>query len=110
MDAAQTAADKGVRIYTVGVGSANGTILHINGQALRAGLDEATLKAIAQMTNAKYYNALSETDLQAIYQNLSARLVLKTERTEITAGFTALAALLSAIAAMLSMLWFNRFP
>ncbi len=110
MDAAQTAADKGVRIYTVGVGSADGTVLHINGQALRAGLDEATLKAIAQMTNAKYYNALSETDLQSIYQNLSARLVLKTERTEITAYFTALAALVSIIAAMLSMLWFNRFP
>ncbi len=109
-DAAQTAADQGVRVYTVGVGSPAGSILHINGQSLHAGLDEATLKLIADMTGAKYYNALSETDLRAIYDNLSARLVLKTERTEITAWFTAGAALLSIIAGLLSMFWFNRFP
>ncbi len=110
VQAAQTAADKGVRIYTVGVGSPDGSIIHINGQSMRAGLDEASLKQIASMTGARYYNALSETDLQSIYENLSARLVLKTERTEITAGFTAVAAILSIIAAALSMLLFNHFP
>ena len=108
-DAAQNAAAAGVRVYTIGIGSPGGSILHINGQLLHAGLDEATLKEVASMTGGKYYNALSETDLKTIYENLSSRLVLKTEKQEVTAGFTAVAAALSLIAGVLSMLWFNRF-
>ncbi len=110
MDAAQVAANQGVRIYTVGVGSPDGSVLHINGQNIRAGLDETTLKNIAQLTGGKYYNATSETDLRTIYENLSARLVLKTERTELTAGFTSLAAILSLVAGIVSLFWFNRVP
>ncbi len=110
MNAAQVAANQGVRIYTVGVGSPDGSVLHINGQNIRAGLDEATLKDIAQLTGGKYYNATSETDLRTIYENLSARLVLKTERTELTAGFTSLAAILSLAAGIVSLFWFNRVP
>jgi Ca-activated chloride channel family protein len=109
-EAAQQAAAQGIRVYTVGVGSPGGSILHINGQSLRAGLDETTLRHIAEMTGAKYYNAASEQDLRAIYENLSTRLVLKKERTEITAGFTSLAALLSLAAGVVSMLWFKRAP
>lgn len=110
MDAAQLAASQGVRIYTVGVGSEDGSILHINGQNIRAGLDVKTLKGIAELTGAKYYNATTETDLRSIYENLSARLVLKTERTELTAGFTSLAAMLSLAAGIISLFWFNRVP
>ncbi len=110
MDAAKEAANLGVRVYTVGLGSAQGSILHVNGQSLRAGLDEETLKQIADVTGAKYFNAGTEQDLRSIYENLSTRLVLKTERTEITAAFTGLAALLSLAGAILSMLWFNRIP
>lgn len=108
VEVAQKAAAEGVRIYTVGIGSAAGSVLHINGQSMHAGLDELTLKEVANMTGARYYNALSETDLKTIYENISSRLVLKTERQEITAGFTAAAALLSFFAISLSMLWFNR--
>jgi Ca-activated chloride channel homolog len=110
VDMAQSAAALGIRIYTVGIGSPTGSLLHINGQSIRAGLDDQTLKRIAALTGAKYYNAMNETDLRTIYDNLSARLVLKTQRTEITAGFTTLAALLSLAAALVSMLWFNRMP
>ncbi len=108
--AAQDAANLGIRVYTVGIGSAEGSILHINGQSLRAGLDEVTLQHIATETGGKYFNAESEQDLQAIYNKLSTRFVLKTEKTEITAGFTGAAALLSLAAALVSMLWFNRTP
>ncbi len=108
MESIQSAVENGVRVYTVGVGSPDGSILHINGQSLRAGLDESTLKQLADLTGGKYYNAMNSDELKAIYDNLSARLVMKTERTEITAGFTAAAAVLSLAAALLSMLWFNR--
>ena len=110
IDAAQVAATEGVRIYTVGIGSAGGALLHINGQNITAGLDEETLKQIAQLTGGKYYNATTETDLTNIYESLSAHLVLKTERTEITAGFTILAAMLSLAAGLISLIWFNRIP
>jgi Ca-activated chloride channel family protein len=109
-EVAQAAADRGVRVYTVGIGSAEGTIIRIQGRSIRTRLDEPTLKSIAQITDANYYNASNETDLRAIYENLSTHLVLKTEKTEITAIFTGAAVLLSLIGGMLSLLWFNRLP
>ena len=55
--AAQAAADRGVRIYTVGIGSAAGATLHVNGFTVHTQLDEAMLQQIAQLTDGDYYNA-----------------------------------------------------
>ena len=46
--AAQAAADRGVRIYTIGIGSAAGSILHIEGLTIRSRLNEELLNQIAQ--------------------------------------------------------------
>jgi Ca-activated chloride channel family protein len=73
-------------------------------------LDEETLKRIAEKTDAKYYKADNETDLRQIYQNLGTQLVFKPEQTELTAAFTAFAAILLIIAGVLSLLWFNKLP
>lgn len=100
--------DKGVRIYTVGVGSQTGATLRFEGYAVRVRLDEDTLKKIAQRTDGTYFKADTETDLQRIYQELGSALVFNQEKTELTAWFTALAALLALVAGVLSMLWFNR--
>lgn len=110
LDVAQMAVQRGVRVYTVGLGSAEGSILHIAGRSIRTRLDEDTLRQIAQMTNANYYNASNENDLKAIYENLDTRLVLKTERTEITAVFTGIGILFALFAGTLSLIWFNRLP
>jgi len=104
------AISRGVRVYTVGVGSAEGTILRLQGRQIRTRLDEATLKQIAQMTDAEYYNASNASDLRAVYEKLSTQLVLRQQKTEVTAYLTALAAVLSIIAGGLSLLWFNRLP
>ena len=61
--AAQTAADRGVRIYTVGIGSTAGATLHLDGFTVRSRLDEATLQQIAQITGGTYYNAENEDEL-----------------------------------------------
>ena len=66
--AAQVAADRGVRIYTVGIGTAAGTNVHINGFTVHTQLDEATLQQIAQITGGTYYNAQNEQDLLKIYR------------------------------------------
>jgi Ca-activated chloride channel family protein len=108
LEAAEKAANRGVRVYTVGMGSAQGTVLRIDGYSIRVRLDEETLKRIAQKTDASYFNATSEAELLNIYENLGTRLVFKAEQTELTAWFTAFAAVLMLTAAMLSMLWFNR--
>ncbi len=99
-----------IRVYTVGVGTAAGTVLHIEGQSIRVRLDETTLKEIAQLTDGQYYNASNANDLRAIYEGLSTRLVLRAQKEEVTAFLTAAAAILSLIAGFLSLLWFNRLP
>jgi Ca-activated chloride channel homolog len=102
--------NRGFRVYTVGVGTAEGTILHVQGRSVRVRLDETTLKEIASQTDGQYYNASNETDLRAIYENLSTKLVLRSEKQEVTAFLTGFAAILSLFAGFLSLLWFNRLP
>src|SRR5581483_368045 len=88
LEIAQIAADRGIRVYTVGIGSPEGAVVRIQGRAIRTRLDEATLQQIAEMTDGQYYNAQSENDLVKVYENLSTNLVVKTEKTEITAYVT----------------------
>jgi Ca-activated chloride channel family protein len=108
IEAARMAADRGVRIFTVGVGTAEGWVLQFEGWSMRVRLDEEALKAIAEVTRGEYFYASTATDLKKIYQALTARLVLETKETEITALFSAAAAVLALLAALLSVLWFNR--
>ncbi len=109
-EVAQEAAARGVRVYTIGVGSKEGAIVRIRGESIRTRLDENTLKQVADITDANYYNASNEKDLQAIYKNLGTQLVLRTDKIEITALFTGLAVLFSLAGGILSLLWFNRLP
>jgi Ca-activated chloride channel family protein len=108
--AAQTAANRGIRVYTVGLGSAAGTMLHINGFTLHTQLDEATLKQVAQITGGTYYNAQSAQDLSKIYSNLDPQLVIKPEKIEVTALFAGASATLLLLGGLLSLLWFSRLP
>jgi Ca-activated chloride channel family protein len=108
--AAQMAADRGVRIYTVGIGSAAGTTLHVNGFTVHTQLDEAALQQIAQLTDGSYYNADSQQELDAIYDNLNPQLVVKPEQTEVTALFASAGVLLLLIGGIFSLMWFSRLP
>jgi Ca-activated chloride channel family protein len=108
LDAAQQASDRGVRVYTVGLGSPGGTVLQGQGFSIRVKLDEDTLKHIAQETDAQYFNAQSQTDLSRIYGSLGTQLVFKPQQTELTALFTAFSAAILLTAGILSMLWFHR--
>jgi Ca-activated chloride channel family protein len=110
VEIAQIAADRGIRIVTVGIGSEEGAIVRIQGRAIRTRLDEQTLRTIAEITDGQYYNAQTETDLVKVYENLSTNLVLKTDKTEVTAYFTAAAVFFSLLAGFLSLMWFNRLP
>jgi Ca-activated chloride channel family protein len=108
--AAQAAADRGVRIYTIGIGSAAGIPLHVNGFNVFTRLDEPTLQGIAQITDGAYYNAESQEDLRAIYENLNLELVIKPEEMEVTSLFAGFGVLLLLIGGVFSLLWFSRLP
>jgi Ca-activated chloride channel family protein len=108
--AALSAAKSGVRIYTVGIGSAAGTILHVNGFTVHTQLDEAALQQIAQITGGTYYNAESRDDLLKIYNNLDPQLVIKPEKTEVTSIFAGSSMLVLLVGGLFSLLWFNRLP
>jgi Ca-activated chloride channel family protein len=106
--AARLAADRGVRIYTVGIGTPDGKIVGFEGWSMHVRLDEETLKTVADVTRGEYFYAGNAPDLKKVYETLRTKLVLETKKTEVTALFSAAAALLALLSGLLSMLWFNR--
>ena len=110
LKAAQTAKDRGVRIYTIGVGSPSGSILHVEGFTVRSRLDEATLQQIAKLTDGAYYNAQNEQDLHNIYDNLDAQMIVKPEKTEVTALFAGAGLLMLLLGGVFSLVWLGRLP
>jgi Ca-activated chloride channel family protein len=107
---AQAAADRGVRIYTIGIGSAAGTTLHINGFTVHTRLNEPALQQIAQLTEGAYYNVANQDDLRRVYDTLDFQWVVKSEKTEVTALFAMAGILLMLTGGAFSLLWFSRLP
>ena len=108
LDAAKMAAERGVRVYTVGVGTKEGEVIGFEGWSMRVRLDEDTLKAVAANTMGEYYYAGTAEDLKQVYQSLSSRMVVERKETELSALFAAAGALLAMLAAGLSVFWFGR--
>jgi Ca-activated chloride channel family protein len=108
LEAAKLAADRGVRVYTVGIGTVDGETIGFEGWSMRVRLDEETLKAIAQKTSADYFYAGTAHDLKKVYEALSSRLTVEKKETEISALFAMAAAALALLSAGLSLVWFNR--
>ena len=108
VDAARIAAERGVRVYTVGVGTPEGQILTGEGWSIRVRLDEDALKIVADLTRGEYFFAGNAPDLKKVYEVLTTRLVMEKRETEVTALFSAIAAALALVSAALSLLWFQR--
>jgi len=130
--AAKQAADRGVRVYTIGFGTeagpsgpdqlggafggqggnnggqqgGNGVFggLFGGGRGFRRGIDETTLMQIAELTGGTYYPAASANELQSVFQNLPTYLITRHETSEISVAFAAFGALLAAAAIVLSQL------
>lgn len=135
LDAAQQAVDRGVRVYTIGFGTARGGRMNCGQQFLggsqlssgpfaggqfggggdpqgggfRRGIDEETLKAVSAMTGGEYYSAESAEELHAVFDSLPTSLITRPEITEISFIFAAIGALLAALAIGLSLRW-NPLP
>ncbi|MBP6356656.1 MAG: VWA domain-containing protein, partial [Burkholderiaceae bacterium] len=108
LEAAKMAADRGVRIYTVGIGTVDGETIGFEGWSMRVRLDEETLKKIALQTQGEYFYAGTAENLKAVYEKLGSRLTVEKKETEVSGLLALVAAVLALLAGGLSMLWFNR--
>lgn len=107
-EAAKMAADRGVRVYTVGVGTVDGEVIGFEGWSMRVRLDEDTLKAVARDTKGEYFYAGTAENLKQVYESLSTRLTVEKKETEVSGLLALAAAVLVLMSAGLSLLWFNR--
>ncbi len=108
VEAARMAAERGVRVYTVGVGTQAGEIIVGDGWSFHVRLDEEALKTISNLTRGEYFYAGNAADLQKIYSKLNTKVFFEQKETEITALFAGAGALFAFFAALLSLLWFGR--
>lgn len=107
-EATQLAAERGVRIYTVGVGTVAGEVIGFEGWSMRVRLDEDTLKDVARTTQGEYFFAGTAENLKKVYETLSSRLTVEKKETEVSGLLALLAAVLVLLSAGLSLYWFNR--
>ncbi|MCC9078702.1 VWA domain-containing protein [Litorilinea aerophila] len=122
LDAAQQAVDRGIRVYTIGFGTATGGRMDCGafdgyepfvggfgfgggGGRFRRGIDEETLIQIADMTGGEYYSAESAGELHDVFRSLPTYLITRHETTEVSAAFAGLGALLTVLAVGLSLRW-----
>ena len=108
--AAQFAADRGVPIHTIAIGSVEGVDLTVNGFTVHTKVDEAALQQIAEITDGLYFNAETEKDLRTIYESIEPGFKVNKEETEVTAVFAGLSILILLAGGMLSLLWFSHLP
>jgi Ca-activated chloride channel family protein len=105
---ADLASTAGVRVYPIGLGSAEGTVLQIDGFQVATALDEPLLRKIASTTDGRYYTAADEKELAKVYGSIDLAWTTRAEQVEITALLAGAAALLLLVGAGLSLAWFGR--
>ena len=108
LEAAKMAAERGVRVYTVGIGTVDGETIGFEGWSMRVRLDEETLKSVAQRTQAEYFYAGTAADLKKVYETLSTRLTVEKKETEVSGLFALVGAVLALLSATLSLWWLGR--
>jgi Ca-activated chloride channel family protein len=106
--AAQMAAERGVRIYVVGLGTVDGDASTPDGMAIYMKLDEPTLREVARMTGGEYHHAGTAEMLRSVYEKLGSRVQVLTRETELAGVLALVSGLIALTAATLSLLWFGR--
>ena len=108
LEIAKMAAQRGVKVYTVGFGTVEGAEVDIGGWSMFLRLDEEALKAVAQITRGEYFHAGTEEDLRKVYEGLTSKLVLEKAEVEVSFLFLAGAVVLLLVSASWSVAWSGR--
>jgi Ca-activated chloride channel family protein len=107
-EAARIARDQQVKVYTVGVGTAEGTFLNIGGRPIWVRLDEETLREVAAITDGTYFHASSAHELRRVYRTLGRTIGWERKPTEVSSVAAAAAAVLLVSSLAVSVLWLHR--
>ena len=110
LEAAQMAIDQGVRVHTVGVGTADGAVVEVDGFNLFTQLNEPVLEDIALLTEGTYFTVQQIDDVQSVYEELETEFVVEPREVEVTSVLAGVCALLFLFGGALSLLWFGRIP
>jgi Ca-activated chloride channel family protein len=114
LEAAEQAADAGVPVYTVALGTDEGTVQGPDGfggtRTIRVPPDPETLAAVAEQTGGTFFEAADGDALQSVYDEIGSQVGVEHEQRELTVAFTAAGAALLLLGAALSTLWFARIP
>jgi Ca-activated chloride channel family protein len=108
--AAQVARRFEVKIYTVGVGTPQGSVQTVDGQLVFIPFDPTGLQQIAAITGGRYFYPPSSEDLRRVYRELGRSFGWERERTELSALFVAAGGLAMVMGGMLSLVWYRRLP
>ncbi len=108
-DTAMKAAERGVRIYTVGMGKVRSSTSRAR-SSYYDDLDEVILQLIANKTYGEYFRAQDSNQLKKIYQDIGIQLIHRPQTTDLSPFLAGLAAFVASIAGILSMLWSSRIP
>jgi len=112
--AADNAAAAGMPVYTIALGTPDGTVELQDPfgqtQQLQVPPDTQTLTAVAETTGGKFFSAPSAEDLAQIYESLGSKVGYTQQEQEVTQLFAGGALLFVLAGAGLAALWFNRFP
>lgn len=107
LEAARIARDLQVKVYTVGIGTAEGTLLDIGGLNIWVRLDEETLRGMAEMTDGRYFRTTNAKELRRIYRLLSEEVGWERKPTEVTAAAAGVALVLILAAVALSTMFIH---
>jgi Ca-activated chloride channel family protein len=108
LEAAVAAAERDVRIDTLGFGATAGTVIEVDGFSVHTALDEGSLASIADAARGTYHPTAGQEDLKEVYASLTPELVVKPEAMEVTSVFAGAGIALLLLGSLLSILWFNR--
>ncbi len=110
LEVAQMAADRGVRVHTVGLGTKAGTTIELDGFNLFTQLNEPVLQQIALLTEGSYFRVEDVDGMSSVYEELETEFVVESREVEVTSAFGGVSALLLLAGGALSLFWFGRMP
>ena len=110
LEVAQTAIERGVRVYTVGIGTEEGAAIDVDGFSLFTQLNEPVLQEIALLTEGVYFRLDDIDDTPSVYNELETEFVVEPREVEVTSLLGGISALLLLAGGLLSLFWFGRMP
>ncbi|HVW33999.1 MAG TPA: VWA domain-containing protein [Acidimicrobiia bacterium] len=105
--AAQEAASEGVPISTIAFGTADGTVT-VQGRMVSVPADPDTMASIAEITNGKFFKAVSAKELRSVYKDIGTRVGYETEQRDASGPVLTLSVLALLVAAGMALVWNGR--